>query len=135
MLLFVSVVLNPQYPIHCPHFVGLIVTKTPQAGDINAIFAELKADINDIKIGRGDDGNNWKKRRPYCSYEIATNVIPGCSHELGADHVRYHDYLTGKYRGPAHSDCNLQLQFHKSKNTNSYYSRYLIPVVFHNLSG
>lgn len=30
----------------------LIVTKTPQAGDINAMFAELKADINSIKTGK-----------------------------------------------------------------------------------
>lgn len=26
----------------------LIATKTPQAGDVNAMFAELKADINGI---------------------------------------------------------------------------------------
>jgi hypothetical protein len=28
---------------------SLLVTKTPQAGDINANFAELKADINGLK--------------------------------------------------------------------------------------
>ena len=40
-----------------------------------------------------------------------------CSHELGADRVRGHNHLTGKFTGPANSDCNLQLQFRKAKNT------------------
>jgi len=58
-----------------------------------------------------------------------------CSEDLGADRVRDHDHLTGAYRGPAHSDCNFQLHFRQSKNSNSYHSRYFIPVVFHNLFG
>ncbi|KYN13278.1 hypothetical protein ALC57_14541, partial [Trachymyrmex cornetzi] len=38
--------------------------------------------------------------------------------------VRDHCHLTGRYRGPAHSRCNLQ-----------YYDMYVIPVFFHNLAG
>ena len=38
--------------------------------------------------------------------------------------VRDHDHVTGRYRGVAHRDCNLNFQL--SKN---------IPVVFHNLRG
>ena len=36
--------------------------------------------------------------------------------------VRYHCHITGKYRGYAHSDCNINLKLNHK-----------IPVVFHNL--
>jgi len=38
--------------------------------------------------------------------------------------IRHHCHLTGRYRSPAHSNCNLNYK-------NSFY----IPIVFHNLSG
>ena len=41
--------------------------------------------------------------------------------------VRDHDHLTGKYRGAAHSICNLQLRINPITVK--------IPVVFHNLKG
>ena len=41
-----------------------------------------------------------------------------CEEPLGIDRVRDHCHLTGKYRGAAHSDCNLQLQFKKDKRNN-----------------
>ena len=36
-----------------------------------------------------------------------------CEKLLGADRVRDHDHLTGKYRGAAHNDCNLNYKFAK----------------------
>ncbi|GJQ87763.1 hypothetical protein Trydic_g14174 [Trypoxylus dichotomus] len=47
-----------------------------------------------------------------------------CEKPLGAERVRDHCHFTGKYRGAAHSQCNLE-----------YLDTKTIPVVFHNLSG
>ena len=55
------------------------------------------------------------------SFQTATHCHI-CDEELGSDRVRDHCHLTGKYRGAAHSDCNLNYKFTKR-----------IPVVFHNL--
>ncbi|KYQ58873.1 hypothetical protein ALC60_02117, partial [Trachymyrmex zeteki] len=43
---------------------------------------------------------------------------------LDDNRVSDHCHLTGRYRGPAHSNCNL-----------NYKNSYFIPIVFHNLSG
>ena len=47
-----------------------------------------------------------------------------CGEELGNDRVRDHCHYTGRYRGPAHNNCNLKYRKPKS-----------ISVFFHNLSG
>ena len=47
-----------------------------------------------------------------------------CGEELGNDSVRDHCHYTGRYRGPAHNNCNLKYRKPKS-----------ISVFFHNLSG
>ena len=48
-----------------------------------------------------------------------------CKKKLRKDKVRDHDHITGKYRGAAHSNCNLNYNYKNVK----------IPVVFHNLRG
>ena len=47
-----------------------------------------------------------------------------CKHDLGEDKVRDHNHLTGRYRGAAHSNCNL-----------NYKNPKFIPVFIHNLAG
>ena len=47
-----------------------------------------------------------------------------CGETLGNDRVRDHCHYTGRYRGPAHNNCNLK--FRKPKS---------ISVLFHNLTG
>lgn len=44
-----------------------------------------------------------------------------CMQESGADRVRDHCHVTGKFRGAAHNTCNLNLK-----------RREFIPVFFHN---
>ena len=57
-------------------------------------------------------------------YEI-NNVCHICGKFINTlDKVRDHCHLSGKYRGPAHNECNLQYKFKK-----------FIPIFFHNLEG
>ena len=58
------------------------------------------------------------------NFNIATECYI-CKKELNNDKVRDHCHLTGKYRGPAHNNCNLNL---KDKIN-------FVPIFFHNLSG
>ena len=50
-----------------------------------------------------------------------------CDGLLKGDSVKDHCHITGKYRGAAHSACNLKLRLSPKTTT--------IPVVFHNLRG
>jgi hypothetical protein len=45
--------------------------------------------------------------------------------------VRDHCHITGRYRGCAHQNCNLQYQFSADKRNDAFY----VPVIFHNLRG
>ena len=53
-----------------------------------------------------------------------TDVCHICDETIEDNKVRDHDHLTGKFRGAAHSLCNI-----------SYTEPNFVPVVFHNLSG
>jgi len=63
------------------------------------------------------EDNKYHKNNNNC--HICTKPIENINEK-----VRDHCHITGKYRGPAHSSCNLNLKYTK-----------LIPVVFHNLKG
>ena len=47
-----------------------------------------------------------------------------CNEKINEDKVRDHCYITGKYRGTAHSQCNLKLRIPKK-----------LAIIFHNLEG
>ena len=53
------------------------------------------------------------------NYWICKNLI-----DNDDEKVRYHCHVTGKFRGAAHWDCNINFQLTKK-----------IPVIFHNLKG
>ena len=58
---------------------------------------------------------------------ITATTCHVCDGRLNGDSVRDHCHITGKYRGAAHSACNLKLRLNSKTTT--------IPVVFHNLRG
>ena len=47
-----------------------------------------------------------------------------CDKEITKNIVRDHRHITGKYRGPAHRECNLKLRIPRK-----------LPIIFHNLKG
>ena len=53
------------------------------------------------------------------------NICRFCEKEITIDKVRDHCHLTGSYRGPAHSKCNIIVT---QKQSN------FIPFLFHNFS-
>ena len=53
------------------------------------------------------------------------NICRFCEKNIESDKVRDHCHLTGKYRGPAHSKCNVNVT---QKQSN------FIPFIFHNFS-
>ena len=53
------------------------------------------------------------------------NICRFCEKRIESDKVRYHCRLTGKYRGPAHSKCNVNVTQEQSN---------FIPFIFHNFS-
>ena len=54
-----------------------------------------------------------------------TNICRFCEKEVLSDKVRDHCHLTGKYRGPAHGKCNINVT---QKQSN------FIPFILHNFS-
>ena len=53
------------------------------------------------------------------------NICRFCEKNIESDKVRDHCHLTGKYRGPAHSKCNINV----TQKQNNF-----IPFIFHNFS-
>ena len=77
--------------------------------------------------------NNFNKplkmtSKDECNFKKATRChICNKKYKKDEEPVRDHCHITGKYRGSAHSACNLKLQISAEKIK--------IPVIFHNLRG
>ena len=80
--------------------------------DIAGIYTRCKFKKN-MRITKKEEGDFQKAL-----------VCHICENQLRDDKVRDHCHLTGRYRGAAHSQCNLNYKLPK-----------FYPVIFHNLSG
>ncbi len=80
-----------------------------------------------------EEFSNPKPMIPLTPEELITHNSATCcwiceeQYKYGETRVMDHCHITGKYRGSAHSNCNLQLKIEPSKMH--------VPVVFHNGSG
>ncbi|KAK3745935.1 hypothetical protein QZH41_003071 [Actinostola sp. cb2023] len=102
-----------------PKTVGYTATKDE---DIGKMFVEcLEKDVR--KLAEIGDQPLVMTKENKRDYENAVDCFI-CGKKLKEDKVKDHDHLTGKYRGAAHNDCNLNYRIPKH-----------IPVIFHNLAG
>ena len=80
----------------------------------NKMAFHFKSTIKDLIMTEEDEEDYENK-----------NICRFCEKEIISDKVRDQCHLTGKYRGPAHSKCNINV----SQNQSNF-----IPFVFHNFS-
>ena len=99
-------------------------TAKSEDDDIGQRFiTALEKDIRDLHKKFSFPKNVKMSKENNIEYEKATQCHI-CDGELNTDKVLDHDHLTGKYRGAAHNECNLNYKIPKH-----------IPILFHNLSG
>ena len=105
---------------------------SPNDNDVPRLFVEsLEEDIKDIYNRFKIPKEMEMTKEDEINYEKAT-ICHICEGEISVEDkddknykkVRDHCHLTGKYRGAAHSICNLKYKIPK-----------FFPVIFHNLSG
>lgn len=120
-------VFSIAYYVHCSYDKSLSKFRCRRDSDcIKWFVEELKELACSVKIILKTNvtmetlsKEQWKK------FDSATHCHV-CDKPFVQDDIRVRDHchLTGRYRGPAHSNCNL-----------NYKSINFIPIVFHNLSG
>lgn len=88
--------------------------------DLDCIRKDLK-EVRPIKMDKED----WRAYNKASTCWICGG--DAFKDEKGYKKVRDHDHITGKFRGAAHSGCNLRLSIKPLQQT--------VPVFFHNLKG
>ncbi|XP_071650009.1 uncharacterized protein [Temnothorax longispinosus] len=120
-------VFSVGYYVHCSYDDSLSAYRFRRDNNCVAWFAEeLKGLAHRVKNILSDNvpmadftRDEWKKFNSLTQCHV-------CEKPFAPDDTRLRDHchLTGRYRGPAHSTCNL-----------NYKDSHFIPVIFHNLSG
>ncbi|XP_011859586.1 PREDICTED: uncharacterized protein LOC105557037 [Vollenhovia emeryi] len=119
-------VFSVRYYVHCSYDDSLSTYQSRRDKDCITFVEQLKVLSQHVKekLFTNVPMENLSKEQ-WGAYRSATHChICEKPFAQGDDRVRDHCHLTGRYRGPAHSNCNL-----------NYKNLYCIPVVFHNLSG
>ena len=110
-------------------FEPILYTKTNSTDDISSIFVSKLAKVTN-KIYNDFYCRPIPLKLTPTEQESFNKAVEChiCKKELlndgGADKVRDHCHFTGKYRGAAHDNCNLQCR-----------KPMILPVIFHNLQG
>ena len=115
------------YYVHCAYDDSLSVYRFRRDNDCVAWFAnELEELAHRVKGILSTNVPMVNLTRDECETFRSSTHCHICEKPFAPDDVRVRDHchLTGRYRGPAHSNCNL-----------NYKDSYDIPIVFHNLSG
>jgi len=119
-------VFSIAYYIHCSYDASLSAYRFRRDKDCVAWFAEeLRVLAHNVKFILSTNVPMEFTQDNLEKFDNATHCHI-CEKPFAPDDIRVRDHchLTGRFRGPAHSDCNL-----------NYKDSHCIPVVFHNLSG
>ena len=100
-----------ESPLGCDNVDWFVKEVIKLENKMNFFFKNTKEDINMTK-----ENEEVFKNNIICRF---------CEKEILSDKVRDHCHLTGKYRGPAHNTCNINV---KQNDSN------FIPFAFHNFS-
>jgi len=120
-------VFSIAYYVHCSYDESLSAYHSRRSADCIAWFFEVLKNIA-LRVK-----NIWTTNVPMVDLTSqqwekfhSTTQCHICEKPFAEDdtRVRDHCHLTGRYRGPAHSNCNF-----------NYKESFCIPIVFHNLSG
>ena len=102
----------------------VLYTMRNDGEDVERKFVEsLKSDLKDVHDILTTEAPIQMTDDDETCFNAARDCY-ACGLELKDDRVRDHCHLTGKYRGAAHSKCNLKMR-----------TPTFVPVLFHNLEG
>ena len=114
------------YYMHCSYDTSLSTYRCRDADCVSWFVDELKNFANFAKpVLTSNVPMHDLNTEQWTTFHDATHCHI-CEEPFEASDVRVRDncHLSGRFRGPAHSECNL-----------NYKNAFYIPIVFHNLSG
>ena len=94
----------------------------------NGVFKFIQSIVNEYSYSKNIMKKHFNKNLIMSIEEEEqfekTNICWICNKLIENDKVRDHSHITGKYRGAAHWNCNINMKISKK-----------LPIIFHNLRG